>query len=41
MPHTPEKDDDFTFTEDFMIRLFRLLYVYECVAKEIATEDMF
>lgn len=32
------KDADYTFTKDFMLLLFRVLFTYQSIAKEIVKE---
>ncbi len=37
--HAP-KDEDYTMPRDFMIYLFRLLYTYQTIGKEILKEQV-
>ena len=40
-PFDPSKGDDYLFTREFMGLLFRLLYTYQTVAREVVKEQYF
>ena len=35
------KDSDYTFTREFMVKLFKILYTYQVIGKEIIKEEQF
>jgi hypothetical protein len=39
-PIDPPKDQDYIMTRDFMIELFRLLFTYQTIGREIVKEEI-
>ncbi len=39
-PIEPQKDRDYIMTRDFMIDLFRLLFTYQTIGREIMKEEI-
>ena len=39
-PIDPPKDEDYLLTKDFMILLFRLVFTYKTIGREIVKEDI-
>lgn len=37
----PPKNDDYTFTKEFMILLYKILFTYQTIGKEIVKEQYF
>ena len=37
----PPKTEDYTFTKDFMVTLYKILYTYQTIGKEIVKEQFF
>ena len=38
-PFNAPKDEDYAFTKEFMVLLYKILYTYQTIAKEIAKEQ--
>ena len=40
-PIEAPKDNDYTFTREFMVFFFRILYTYQTIGKEVVKEQLF